>query len=353
MNHRLSSIILFQLCLRFVCGQDAITDLLPEIGELMLKRASEASKNQRFLGKAPKGASKDSCSVCWDGARMMYSDAVAPNSTVKCSDYDLFARKYLKPSSDYCPLIQSELGELCGCPSCPGICPKGEKLEYPNRIIPFDVNENGIWDDTCSDFNEFIKIDPNGNSGCLAGSKAAQYCGCKTYEPICTPCYNNDEMPDLNKIVTTEDGNMTCGELGFETAETSKDGDVQCAYRQFQGMMDCGCPSIPPMLSSSCSLCFANETLSTSLDPILPDAPSCSELDMMIKFSGSIFAMNDCSVGEMYSAMLNTIGRETCCIAKTGKGGKGKKKGAKREIKNVEEGKRIIAELKKIKMMKK
>ena len=232
-------------------------------------------------------------------------------------------------------------------------------MSYPNKIVPFDVNGNGMYDDTCADLNTFFKSYVGGND-CFYGSYiASEYCGCKTYESVCTPCYNNAAMPNYNKVIFDYYSyNYTCGYLAMFTLSYSYIPSLGCAEDQATyGAILCDCPSTPPSFQSSCTLCFANETLTNSLDPIF-DGLSCTGLNALAVMDGSILMDNTCDTSKLINELLvnSTMnGRATCCTPKmTGSNTNQKAKPSSKDtVKNIDwKGKKevadsIVAEIKK------
>jgi len=363
-----TSLVLFQLlgnCLKAANGDESLKHRLYQ----GLKH--KAAKDIRFLPeikgkKTPKGSPKGSpqggvggCSVCWDGAEVSNPNAFVPlgNNNATCSEVDSFLRAFVQPSETMCMSAQQEgLVDICGCPSCPGICPQGDKFSYPDRIVPFDVNENGLYDDTCTDLNALVQSSPDGNEACYRGSYASEYCGCKSYNPVCTPCYDNFVMPDYNRVIFAGNSTinyMTCGDLATASVVSVESNTFECASTQFSAFVGCGCPSLPPAYESKCTLCFPNETLSSSTDPILPDL-TCGYLNGFISAMGSILLDNSCDSALFINFLLEIIlpnGRATCCTSKSpkhGKATKGKKTASKEKIQSAEnELKKTISSMKK------
>jgi len=300
-----------------------------------------ATKEQRVLPDKGQsnGSTQGMCSLCTNGAPVGNPNDFVPElNDVTCSKLDSFLRKNIQASDLSCEAIQQELSLGCGC--CPGICPKGEKMSYPNRIIPFDVNNNTIYDDTCSDLDMLVKSSPYGNEACYEASYASEYCGCKSYTPTCTPCYNNDVMPDYSKVLTDENGiNGTCGETALDTIMNVASNTLECAAKQTGGFLDCRCPSISPVYGSACTLCMATETLNGSTIVDEDEGYTCNDVNEASMFVGSILVENSCNYAEFLRIYLGS----TCCTPK--KGGKGNKamkdtapkgdaKAIKNEIKN-------------------
>ena len=145
----------------------AVTDprILPAEGKKAAKGAVLPAKGTKAAkGAVGKGAKEgDMCSVCYDGAPVGNPNVIAPipfNNVTTCAEFDSFARTFVKVSDPKCSEAQIGLNEVCGCPPCPGICPNGEALAYPDRIIPNDANGNGLYDDTCADLNAMIQMPP-------------------------------------------------------------------------------------------------------------------------------------------------------------------------------------------------
>ena len=311
------------------------------------KKAPKGGKGGGVGGARPPDGgdlSPTTCRLCESGVSVGNPNAivVANNdyvnelNNVTCSKLDSFLASYVQPYEGFCDEAHYSYSDTCGC--CPGICTNGERMSYPNKIVPFDVNDNGIYDDTCADLNTFFKSYVGGTD-CYLAYIASEYCGCKTYQSVCTPCYNNAAMPNYNKVVYSDTEyyyyydddymssnstgytyNYTCGESAMDTLSFFYTPSLGCALRQATyGAILCDCPSTPPSIQSSCTLCFANETLSTSSEPIF-DGLSCTGLNALGVYFGSILVDNTCDESKLTNELLVNYtenGRATCCTPKT------------------------------------
>ena len=344
----------FSIYLQVTDGQkDSLQGLL---GVDFVKRVLPVEK-RALKGNKGKVNSKDSCSLCINGGSFTNPDVYIPGlENVTCSQVDSFLHEFGKASDSQCNEVQNIWGGLCGCAPCPGICSKGEKIAFPDKTVPYDVNGNGIYDDTCGDLDSHLTLAPNGNKACFEGSFAAEHCGCKSSRSVCTPCYNNAVMPDYNKFVN--ELNMTCGNVAFITVNETASGTFACDTKQSKNALMCDCPSLAPSWKSSCTLCFPNETLSTSSDIVLGWILNwtCQGWNNYAMYEGSIFASNSCGTRDFINyamEMTEEDGREACCIPKHPKKGKGSKAGKKGSVEEYEavanELKSKIARMKKMK----
>jgi hypothetical protein len=291
--------------------------------------------NKRILPN-DKGSS---CTMCWNGAPFKYKDAIVPRdfyfANVTCSLIDSFLQAHVNPSEPACYNFSQSYGPVCGCPSCPGICPNGEQLSYPDRIVPYDLNGDGIFNDTCSDLNMLVKSAPNGNEACYRASFASEYCGCKMYKPkVCIPCYNNDAMPNFTVVLSD---NSTCADSAFKSLNSLQSNTFECESSQTRAALFCNCPSIAPSYFSSCTLCYANETLSQSSEPVVGPS-TCNYLNQLSMFDGSILQSHNCVLRDLFTFYLYFTPNEraTCCTPKSPTKSKGKKGGVKATKKQIQ-----------------
>lgn len=74
-------------------------------------------------------------------------------------------------------------------------------------------------------------------------------------------------MPDYNKKYDGYPRNLTRGDVAAMTMGYES-GTLACSNTQATNAMSCDCLSVPPVVYSSCTLCYSNETLSSSLNDI-------------------------------------------------------------------------------------
>jgi hypothetical protein len=128
----------------------------------------------------------------------------------------------------------------------------------------------------------------------------------------CSPCYNNEVMPNYDKFSTLL--NTTCSDVATYIENYAN--SSECEYLQVLAAVHCDCPSIPPSYESSCTLCFPDETLSSSLDPVFEDDDiTCRGMNALAT-SLNYTNTTACEVADSFNELLSNYtekGRATCC----------------------------------------
>jgi hypothetical protein len=153
-------------------------------------------------------------------------------------------------------------------------------------------------------------------------------------QKVCTPCYNNDAMPNLTVVLSD---NSTCADSACKSLNSLQSNTFECESSQTRAALFCNCPSIAPSYFSSCTLCYANETLSQSSEPVVGPS-TCNYLNQLSMFDGSILQSHNCVLRDLFTFYLyfTPNKRATCCTPKSPTKSKGKKGGVKATKKQIQ-----------------
>jgi len=169
--------------------------------------------------------------------------------------------------------------------ACSGLCMDGSIPIFVDNIIPFDLDGNGIFDDTCLDAYNSVQLNESIDA-CGIIQLFQDLCGCpNSSSNVCSPCYGDQltTTPTLDRTISLYmDDFESCADLIMasliESAFVTKRGaafdESICRPAHFFAAALCGCPYAPPPSSddggvdSYCQLCPAGQTLGEVTKPV-------------------------------------------------------------------------------------
>ena len=203
-----------------------------------------------------------SCSLCWDGTRVMGLDSAttelpeydvrtyipaSPDDMVfTCESLESFLHTVDATDSGTCHSLQASAGETCGCPPLPedtndqsqntndpqesgtdgmshgnstvsddsdpdvspptkafspcNLCPLGETVPLPDKQISFG---DSLPIDSCRSLESFVALLDGDSIDCVGAQTLGSYCGCSLppSRNVCTFCPNGEPVPHKDREV--------------------------------------------------------------------------------------------------------------------------------------------------------